>query len=171
MKTSATFLIFCAVLMGNAVKSQICELQNVDLYNLDGVRISASDLASSNAPLVMVFWNSNDMKSFDQLLMVNEEYQDRLEGRNIKVVGICTDLNGTLQQVKPLVYANNISFEIYIDKNNDFKRAMNVSGSPYVILVDGNTNGDSRQIGYCINVEEFINGKIGFPLAVIPANE
>lgn len=171
MKTSAAILIFCIISMGYQVKSQNSDFPNVDLYTLEGIRISASEICDASSQLVMVFWNNNDRHSLDQLLLVNETYQDYLKAKNIKVIGICTDLNGAIQQVKPLVYANNIDFDVYIDKNNDFKRAMNVTGSPYIILIGNNKNEDSRLIGYCSNIEELINEKFDLPLAVIHATK
>ncbi len=168
MKTSAAFLITCAIMMGNPVGAQYNGLPETDLYDLDGARINASELSGEDATLIMIFWNSNDKKSFEQLLDVSEQYQELLKAENIKVLGICTDVNGNIQQVKPVVLANNIDFEVYVDKNNDFKRAMNVSGSPYLILVAGNQAHEHRYAGNSFNIEDYFGQDQDSHLAVNP---
>jgi hypothetical protein len=104
------------------------------------------------------------------LLKINEEYPDWSEGKNVRVIGICTDLNGNMTGVKPLVYAHDISFEIYIDKNNDFKRAMNIPDLPYLIMIDGKTE-VARSMGYCPDIAGFVNGGMDLQLAEVPGGK
>jgi len=170
MKAFTFSLIFCMLILGNPVKPQNSKLPGVDLYTLDGVKISASDLNNTDTLLVLIFWKSNNRQSFNQLLEINEEYQEWLKATNVKVVGICTDLNGTRCDIKPLVYAHNIDFEVYIDKNNDFKRAMNIPDIPYLIMVDNHSE-NIKFMGYYPDIAEFINNKIDLQLAAIPVGK
>jgi len=43
-------------------------------------------------------------------------------------------------KVEPYVNGQAWEYEVYIDPNSDFKRAMNVNNVPHTFLVDGNGN-------------------------------
>jgi peroxiredoxin len=165
MKTLEFLLIFGFVSIGTLVKSQNDRLPNVDIYTLDGTRISASDIDSNIKPMVVFFWKTNDTKSIEQLSEMNEA--STLNGGNVKIVGICTDTPGTMQSVKPFVYANNINFEIYIDKNNDLKRAMNVPETPATFLFGKDNNSYSMYMGNSDDVAQFITGNADQRLAKV----
>ena len=153
-------LLICGLLtIGNFVKSQNRTIPDVDIYTLEGKRISASDISKNNEPVVIFFWKTTDLKSLDQLFIINDGYENQLKWKNVKIVGICTDCPGTAQSIKPFVYGNDISFDIYIDQNNDLKRAMNVHETPYTILIDKEKNTCSMIMGYCANIVELINDK------------
>jgi len=170
MKALTFSLILCLFILGNPATSQNSKLPGVDLYTLEGVRISAADLDNTDSQLVLVFWKSSNRQSFNQLLEINEEYQEWLKVKNVKVVGICTDLNGTMCDIKPMVYANNIEFEVYIDKNNDFKRAMNIPDIPYLIIVDNNSE-NIKLLGYNPDISELLDNKVDLQLAEVPVGK
>ncbi len=50
--------------------------------------------------------------------------------KGVKFVAICVDCTGRIDHVKPIVYGQNIEMEVYVDRNGDLKRAMNVSYTP-----------------------------------------
>jgi hypothetical protein len=85
---------------------------------------------------------------------------ENLQQRGVKMVAICIDSNGTWSHIKPMANGKNWEFEIYIDTNGDFKRAMNVGNVPCTILFDQNQNMLCRNIGYCSGNEELICDKI-----------
>ena len=57
-----------------------------------------------------------------------------LKDKNVRVIGICLDVSGNMSNIKPFVYGNNIDMDVYIDKNGEFKRAMNIPDVPYNII-------------------------------------
>ena len=167
MKALKLLLICILLTTGNLVKSQNRTLPDVDIYTLDGKRVSASDICKNNEPVILFFWKTTDIKSLDQLYMINEEYENQLKWKNVKIIGICTDCPGTAQSIKPFVYGNDISLDIYVDQNNDLKRAMNVNETPYTILIDRRKNNYSMITGYCSNIVELINDKFDQRFATV----
>ena len=159
MKSLKLFLICVLLTIGNLVKSQNQTLPDVDIYTLDGERISAANISKNNEAVVLFFWKTTDLKSLDQLSIINDGYDSQLRWKNVKIIGICTDCPGTIHSIKPFIYGNDISFDIYIDRNNDLKRAMNVQETPYTIFIDQEKNTHSMITGYCANIVELINDK------------
>jgi hypothetical protein len=167
MKNFRFFLIFCLISVGYLVISQNHILPAVDIFSLDGLRVSAKDIVNIDQPFIIVFWKRYDKISLEQISMINEEYDNSLKDKNVKVIGICMDASGNMASIKPFVFGNNIGFEMYIDKNGDLKRAMNVPDFPYTIIFDRTNNICYKQIGYFDPVVELLENSIVNSLATI----
>jgi hypothetical protein len=164
MKTTRFIMMVILVSMGYAVLSQNSILPGIDVFTLEGSRISASNIQSNDQAVVIVFWNSDDMRSLDQVRMINEEFKNSLKMKNVKVVGICSDCSGSLERLRPLVNAIDLDFEVYIDRNNALKRAMSIPGLPYTMVID-QSNHVFEYLGYCMNAGELITNAIEKSLA------
>ena len=153
MKTLRFLLIFVLVASGLPVLSQNPILPGIDLYTLEGSTISAASIGTNERMLVLLFWNADDNKSLERLRLLNDE--KNTFGEKIKIVGICTNYSCTMQSIRPLVSGLAIDFDIYIDRNNDLKRAMNIPYIPYTMIV-GPTMDVHRYSAYCNNLVETI---------------
>ena len=80
-------------------------------------------------------------------------------------MAICIDCQGKIQHIKPIVYGYDFDFDVYIDRNGDFKRSMSVTGAPYTILFDNKMNPVCRHTGFCNGDELLICEKIDQCLA------
>ena len=107
----------------------------------------------------------NDPKSLEQLIAVNEANEDLLNGKKVKFIGVCTDVNGYMQSVKPFIYGNAIGMDIYIDKNNELKRLMSVPTTPYTILFDQERNRETIAMGNSANITVWIGNVLNDHLA------
>jgi cytochrome c biogenesis protein CcmG, thiol:disulfide interchange protein DsbE len=164
MKAFKFFFIIGLLSIGNTIKSQNSNLPDEVIYSLDGSMISASVIGNSDGLLVVFFWSAANRTSLSQLTLLNEAYENLPERKEVKIVGICTDNTGIMQSIKPFVYGNGINYEVYIDRNNDLKRAMNLSDTPCTILFDQKKKTSSTILGYCANIAEIINDKSEFNL-------
>ena len=54
--------------------------------------------------------------------------------------GVSIDKAQDESKVKPLVNSKNYEYEVLLDPNGDFKRAMGVNLVPTVFVIDGNNN-------------------------------
>ncbi len=156
MKTIKFILILILFSFIHMAISQNQTLPDVELYTLDGVPVSATEITNNDKPMVMVFWKSNVKECCSQLSMINEIYVDEFKDKGVKVVAICVDCVGAIQHIKPFVYGNNLDIEVLIDKNGDFKRSMCVSSVPYTILFDQKMKAYCKYVGYCHNGEDFL---------------
>lgn len=167
MKTRKFKLLLLLISFSSLSFSQSAILPINELYSLDGEKISASEISNEGNPLVMIFWKTNEAESCDQLLMINEAYNDFMKFQGVKVIAVCIDCCGTTQHIKPFAYGHDLEIEVYIDKNGDFKRSMNILHSPSTILFDQQMNINCQFTGYCSNVEDLLCTKIEQCLANI----
>lgn len=167
MKTKRALLTMFIIALANLIYSQNNVLPSIELDALDGSKITADEITNEGKPLVMIFWKSNERESCEQLLTLNEIYQDFIQYQDVKVIAICIDCVGITQHIKPFVYGHNLDIEVYIDKNGDFKRSMNILYSPSTILFDHQMNINCQFAGYCANVEDLLCPKIEQCLANI----
>ena len=167
MKTRKFKLLLLLISFSSYTFSQSVTLPVNELYSLDGEKISASEISNEGNPLVMIFWKTNETESCDQLLMINEAYNDFMKFQGVKVIAVCIDCCGKIQHIKPFVFGHDLDIEVYIDKNGDFKRSMNILCSPSTILFDQQMNINCQFAGYCSNVEDLLCTKIEQCLANI----
>ena len=170
MRTMEFILIFSFFSMVNQVNSQNQNLPEIDIYTLDGERVSTNEVCNSGQSTVIIFWKSNDKTSLEQISMINEEYENSLKDKNVKVIGICLDASGNMASIKPFVFGNNIDFEMYIDKNGDLKRAMNVSEFPYTIVINKINSICHEPIGYYEPVVDLLENSVVNDLATMKDN-
>ena len=64
-------------------------------------------------------------------------YEEWQEETGVKLVAISIDDARSASRVKPHVDGNGWDYEVYIDQNQDFKRAMNVVNVPHTFVVNG----------------------------------
>ncbi|MCB0845747.1 MAG: TlpA family protein disulfide reductase, partial [Bacteroidetes bacterium] len=67
---------------------------------------------------------------------IQDEYIDWQEETGVKLIAISIDDNRTSSGVPMIVNAKGWEYEIYLDKNSDFKRAMNVVNIPHTLLLN-----------------------------------
>lgn len=167
MKTKKMIFIMLLFAFTNLMLAQNSTLPSVELFTLNGVKVNANEISNDGKPLVMIFWKTNERESCEQLLIINEAYQDFMINQGVKVIAICVDCVGKTQHIKPFVYGHNLEVDVYIDKNGDFKRSMNVLNLPSTILFDDQMNINCQYVGYCSNVEDLLCTRIEQCLANI----
>ena len=68
---------------------------------------------------------------------IKEVYEEWQEETGVKLVAISIDDARSAARVKPHVDGNGWEYEVYIDQNQDFKRAMNVVNPPHTFVLNG----------------------------------
>ncbi len=134
MKTNHLHLIFILLSLRPVAFSQNTLLPGVGLCTLQGNSINASDLPLNDQTLWLFFWNIDDRESLEQMRELGDSH-NFLKERNVKVIGICTSSSGITGKIHPLISALGIDFDVFIDKNNEFRRAMNVPDGPFTLLI------------------------------------
>jgi hypothetical protein len=91
---------------------------------------------------------------------IQEVYADWQDETGVKVIAISIDQAQNIQKVKPLVDGNGWEFDILLDPNSDFKRAMGVNMIPHVFIIDGKGNIAESRSGYTEGGEEHLIEKV-----------
>jgi alkyl hydroperoxide reductase subunit AhpC len=68
---------------------------------------------------------------------IKEVYEEWQEETGVKIIAVSIDDARGASRVKPLVNGSGWEYEVYIDQNQDLKRAMNVVNVPHTFIING----------------------------------
>ena len=111
--------------------------QNITLKALDGSTVQTSVLQNDGKPMIISFWATWCKPCNRELNTIKEVYDEWQEATGVKLVAISIDDARSASRVKPHVDGQGWEYEVYIDQNQDFKRAMNVVNVPHTFVVNG----------------------------------
>lgn len=109
----------------------------VTVKTMDGQSFNTADLANDNNPMIISFWALWCKPCIRELTTISDVYDDWQEETGVKLVAISIDDSRSSSKVMPFVNGKGWSYEVYLDPNGDFKRAMNVNLIPHTFLVNG----------------------------------
>lgn len=136
----------------NVLMSQI---PSVKLENGKGEIINTSSLADGSTPMIISFWSTTCKPCIRELDAINDLMPDWLDEAEFRVVAISTDDNRFVAKAKSLVEGHGWSdFIVLYDKNQEFMRAMNVTLTPQVYVVDAKGKIIYSHTGYTPGSEE-----------------
>ncbi len=138
MNKQFLFLIFLVGITASAFAQN--SLPAVDLKTLDGQIINTSQIENDGKPIVISFWATWCSPCKRELNNINDVYEDWFDETGVKVIAISIDDARQVYKVGPYIEGVAWEFDVLLDTNSDFKRAMNVNNVPYTILLDGNGN-------------------------------
>lgn len=111
-----------------------------NVKDLNGATINTSSFDNDGKPMIINFWATWCMPCKRELNNIAEVYIDWVEETGVKLIAISIDDARSESRVIPYVNGADWDYEVYIDSNADFKRAMNVNNVPHTFLVDGSGN-------------------------------
>ena len=78
----------------------------------------------------------------------------------MKIFAVSIDQAQNINKVKPLVENHGWEYEVLLDPNGDFKRALGIQMIPYVLIVDGKGNIVYKHNGYTDGAETELIEKV-----------
>ena len=131
-------LSIAATLLVGVVMAQNAKLPTgISLKTLDGKTVESSVIQNDGKPMIISFWATWCKPCNRELNTIKEVYDEWREETGVKLVAISIDDARSASRVKPHVDGNDWEYEVYLDANQDMKRAMNVVNVPHTFLVNG----------------------------------
>ncbi|MDR1543517.1 MAG: TlpA family protein disulfide reductase [Prevotellaceae bacterium] len=117
------------------------QLPSVTLKTIDGKTINTDTLRNGDKPFIISFFALWCKPCLRELEEVSELYEEWQKETGVKIFAVSIDEAQNSQKVKPYINQKGWEYEILLDPNGDFDRAMNVNKYvPAVFIYDGNGN-------------------------------
>ena len=137
-----------AVLLCTMVIGANAWLPSVQLKDFNGKTVNTAKLRNNGKPMIISFWATWCKPCIRELKAINEVYADWQDETGVRMIIVSIDDAQNAQKVKPTVDGMGWEYEVLLDPNGDFKRAMNVQSVPHVFVLDGKGNIVHNNIGY-----------------------
>lgn len=150
--------LMAALFVGVSASAQM--LPDVKVENQEGKTISVREVVDGT-PMIISFWSTTCKPCIMELNAINESLYDWLEEVDMKVVAVSVDDARTLSRARAMTQGQGWDdYTCLYDKNQDLKRAMNVSLTPHTFIVDGDGNIVYSHSGYTPGSEQELFEKI-----------
>lgn len=149
-----TFTLLCSIY----VSAQ--QIPSVSLKTIEGKTINTAELENDGKPVIISFWATWCKPCIRELNAIHELYEEWQEETGVKVIAVSIDEAQNVSRVKPAVDRFGWEYEVWLDPNGDFKRAMNVVNVPTVVIVDGEGNIVETRNGYTDGSEMHLIEKV-----------
>ncbi len=147
-------VLFCLLLTASA------QLPSVSLKDINGKTVDTATLSNDGKPFIISFFATWCKPCNRELSAIAEEYEDWQEETGVKVIAVSIDQAQNINKVKPLVDNHDWPYEVLLDPNSDFKRALGIQMIPYVLIVDGKGNIVYKHNGYTDGAEQELLEKV-----------
>lgn len=132
-------LALCGIICLFKVNAQNQQhLPSVEVKKLDGSVFNTGALTNDGKPMLVDFWATWCGPCKAELNAIAEDYADWQKETGVKLVAVSIDDARNMEKVGPYVNGKNWEYEVLLDPNGDFKRAMNVNNVPHIFLLNGN---------------------------------
>lgn len=129
------------------------QLPAVTLKAIDGSVVQTEKLNNDGKPFIIDFFATWCKPCNRELSAIAEVYDEWQEETGVKIIAVSIDQAQNVGKVKPLVDENEWEYEVLLDTNSEFLKAMGGQMIPYVVVVDGNGNIVSKHSGYTDGAE------------------
>jgi len=142
-------------------------IPSIDLKTMEGEAFNTSEISNDGKPIIITFWATWCKPCIKEHDAINNVYEDWVDETGLKLYAISIDNARSSKSVMPMVNGKAWEFDVLLDENSDFKRAMNVNVPPHTFIVNGEGEIvwqhvgylDGDEIEYIEVVEKLVNGE------------
>ena len=152
-------LLLLAVLSA-VVLTASAQLPKVLVKDIAGREVSTDTLSNGGRPFIIDFFATWCKPCNRELDAISEVYDDWCEETGMKIFAVSIDQAQNVNKVKPLVDSHGWDYDVLLDPNGDFKRALGIQMIPFVLIVDGEGKIVYKHNGYTDGEEQELINKI-----------
>ena len=153
-------VLFIVAFLAVVAMTQAQTLPAVTLKDINGKTVQTDKLSNNGKPFIISFFATWCKPCNRELSAISEVYADWQEETGVKLIAVSIDQAQNINKVKPLVDSNGWEYDVLLDPNSDFKRALGIQMIPYVLIVDGKGNIVYKHNGYTDGAENDLIEKV-----------
>ena len=112
-------------------------IPSIDLKTLDGKTLNIQAVTDKDNVVIISLWATWCVPCINELDAISEVYEDWQESANIELIAVSTDDSRTKKRIRPMVNGKGWPYKILLDKNQELKRALNISTIPQTYILKG----------------------------------
>ncbi len=148
-----TLILIIAMLAFGIVYSQnetkaLFNLPSVNIKNINSDPFNTENISNDGNPVIVTFWATWCKPCMKEHDAINDVYEEWVEETGVKMYAISIDNARSSKRVLPTVNGRSWEFEVLLDPNSDFKRAMNVNVPPHTFILNGKGEVVWQHVGY-----------------------
>ena len=154
-------LLFLATLLITlGCTSATAQIPSANIKNKEGKSINAQSLANDGKPFVVTFFATWCPPCREELATVNKVYADWQKETGVKIFTVSVDQPKDEEKVHAMFQTNGYKYELLLDQNGEFAKAMKVSSIPNLYLFDGKGKIVYSHVGFTPGDEATLHAKI-----------
>lgn len=150
-----SLFVLMLMLCGFAAQA-VAQLPSVKLKDIYGKVVDTATLSNDGKPFIITFFAKWCKPCNRELTAISEVYEEWQEETGVKIFAFSIDQAQDALKVKPFVDGNGWEYEVLLDPNSDFKRALGVISIPHAFVCDGEGNIVTSHNGYPEGSEELL---------------
>ena len=153
-------ILLSIVALAFSVSSLQAQLPAVTLKTLNGSEVRTDTLSNNGKPFIIDFFATWCKPCNRELDAISEVYEEWQEETGVKIFAVSIDQAQNINKVKPLVGNHGWEYEVLLDPNSDFLRAVGGQMIPYTLIVDGKGKVVYKHSGYTDGAETELIEKV-----------
>lgn len=154
------YVLALTVLLLGFIGDAMAQLPSVTLKDINGKTITTDTLNNGGKPFIIDFFATWCKPCNRELTAISEVYDDWKKETGVKIFAVSIDQAQNINKVRPLVNQEGWEYDVLLDPNSDFKRALGIQMIPYVLVCDGKGNIVYRHNGYTDGAETELIEKV-----------
>jgi len=153
-------ILFLTLSFAFFLNNVLAQLPAVTLKTMNGTEVRTDTLSNGGKPFIIDFFATWCKPCYRELDAINEVYEEWQEETGVKIFAVSIDQAQNINKVKPLVSNHGWEYDVLLDPNSEFLRAVGGQMIPYTLVVDAKGKIVYKHSGYTDGAETEIIKKV-----------